>query len=111
MHWLQAGLVDNFSDTGVSVKVKTETGWIETDKTAEFSHVLCAEEMMFCVTRSLDQNNLVVTHAETGWKVCDIDFLDFAQLGELKAAKKSLEEFISVISEKRFYAVILRVRG
>ncbi|WP_243211292.1 hypothetical protein JQ760_028585 (plasmid) [Klebsiella pneumoniae] len=93
------------------MKVKTDKGWSETVKTAEFSRVLCGEEMMFCVTRSLDQNNLVVTHAETGWKVCDIDFLEFAQLGELKAAKKSLEEFISVTSEKRFYEVILRVRG
>ncbi|HCL5580968.1 TPA: hypothetical protein N2N40_002395 [Citrobacter freundii] len=95
----------------MNVKVKTENGWSETDKTAEFSRVLCGEEMMFCVTRSLDQNNLVVTHAETGWKVCDIDFFQVALLGELKAAKKSLEEFISATSEKRFYDVILRVRG
>ncbi|ELO5146994.1 hypothetical protein QHC70_003740 [Citrobacter freundii] len=63
------------------------------------------------MTRSLDLNNLVVTHTQTGWKVCDIDFLEFAQFGELGAAKKSLEKFISVSSEQRFYEVIRRVRG
>ena len=70
------------------MKVKTKHGWSETDKFEEFSHVLCGEKMIFCVTSSLDLNNLVVTHAETGWKVCDIDFLEVARLGELEAAKK-----------------------
>ncbi|HHI3061157.1 TPA: hypothetical protein ACP445_003649 [Klebsiella pneumoniae] len=93
------------------MKVRTDKGWSETDKTAEFSRVLCGEEMLFCVTRSLDMNNLVVTHTQTGWKVCDIDFLEFAQFGELEAAKKSLEKFISVSSEQRFYELIRRVRG
>lgn len=96
---------------GEYMKVKTKHGWSETNKFEEFSRVLCGEMMMFCVTSSLDLNNLVVTHADSGWKICDIDFLDVVRLGELEAARKSLEDFISTTSEKRFYDAILKVRG
>lgn len=76
----------------------------------EFTREFFGKPMLFYVMRSLDLDNLFVTHAGTGWKVCDIDSFDAVHCGEENAAKLALERFISTTSEKRFYSVIVRVQ-
>lgn len=93
------------------VRIKTLSGWADTEEVADFTRTVMGEDIRFSVTRAIDGNGFVVTFPENGFKVCNVDALGVVLHGELESAKLSLENFIAKFGEKRFSALVLLVRG
>ncbi len=92
------------------VMVDTNSGHQEAFCEAEFTRLVAGEIMTFWVTKSKDSDGLVVTHAQSGRMVCNVDVLATALKGSLEAGEKSLNEYLAKTGELRFLNAVRKLK-
>lgn len=89
-------------------KVKTASGYASASVEAAFNRVVHGELVEFLVTRSMEDQHLVVTHKASERMVCPIDFLATALEGAESAGRKALDAFLFNVGERRFIDAVGR---